>query len=531
MIDRPMPTPVPDRNIWVPAVLGLLTLLIHLATNRCYGYFSDEFYYIACGDHLAWGYVDHAPLIAAIAASAHALFGDSLFGVRFFPAVAHASLVLCTGAIARALGGGRFAQGLAALAVLTAPVYLACSTILNMNPFDQLLWSLCSFVLIGIFIRDKPRGWVLFGAIAGIGLMNKHSFILFLVAASLSLLLTRERRWLLTRGPWLASLIAAAIFLPNVVWQIRHHWPTLEFLRNALAVKSYSGSILEFTAAQVMLLHPVSAPLWIVGLGALLFSREMARARTLGLSFVLVWVVIVASKGKTYYLAPAYPPLFAAGAVALTRFANERRRAWIMPVYATMLALSSIVLAPLFIPMLSPESFTRYADAIGFMGPRDGRHGTAGLPPYFGDMFGWEDMVATVARVYHRLTPEERAHCTIFAYKYGEAGAINLLGRKYGLPEAVSGHNNFFLWGPPSADRNIVITVGEPPEDVGRACEEVEEAAVYRHDFNLSYEFMRQAAGSMICPTCGKLTDLPILVGRHFRRPWQQIWPGCKKYI
>lgn len=531
MINRASTTTHTGGVLWVPAALSVLTLMIHFATNELYGYFRDEFYYIACGDHLAWGYVDHAPLIAAVAAVARALFGDTLFGARFFPALAHAGLVLCTGATARALGGGRFAQGLAALSVLTAPVYLASSTILNMNPFDQLFWSLCSLVLIGIFTRNLPRGWLLLGAIAGVGLMNKHSIVILVVAILIAMLMTRERRWLGTRWPWLAGLIALSIFLPNLAWQMQHDWPTLEFLKNALARKSHFGSLPGFIAAQVMFLHPVSAPLWIAGLCALLFSRDMARVRVLGLSFILVWVTVVASKGNSYHLAPAYPPLLATGAVALTRFAANARWEWVQPAYASVLAISSLALAPLFIPMLSPELFCRYASTIGFVGSRAEPPGAAGPPRYFGDMFGWEEMVATVARVYQTLTPEERARCTIFACNYGEAGAINLLGRKYGLPRAVSGHNNYYLWGPPSSDRNVVITVGESIESLRASCRDVEVAAVFRHEYNMPYEFMRQAAGSMICSQCGKLGDLPILVGRRFRMRWQEIWPSRKKYI
>jgi len=531
MTDRVPPVPAPDGIPFVPSVLALLTLLIHFGTSGRYGYFRDELYYIACGNHLAWGYVDHAPLIAAVAAGAHVLFGDSLFGARFFPALAHGGTVLCTGAIARTLGGGRFAQGLAALSVLTAPVYLASSTILNMNPFDQLLWSLCSLVLIEIFLRERRRGWLLFGALAGVGLMNKHSIIFFLAASVLAMLLTRERRWLATRWPYLSGLIAAVIFLPNLVWQVHHHWPTLEFLRHVLASKTYPRSILAFLGAQSMLLHPVSAPIWILGLGALLFSREMARVRALGLSFVLVSVILFASKGNWYHLAPAYPPLLAAGMVALTRVADEQRWRWITPAYTSILALSSIALAPLFAPVLSPVGFMRYANAIGYAEPRAAWHPTARQPGYFGDMFGWEEMVATVARVYRRLTPEERAHCMIFACNYGEAGAIDLLGQEYGLPKAVSGHNNYYLWGPPTADRTIVITVGESLENVRESCGEVEEAAVFRHEYNMPYGFMWQAAGSLICPQCGKLTDLPILVGRHFKKPWSVLWPNCKRYI
>ena len=504
-------------DIWLLASLAALALLIHLLTLGRYGYFRDELYYVACGRHLDWGYVDHTPFIAVVAAVVRIVLGESLFALRLFPALAHAGLVLTAGLTTRALGGSRFAQGLAALATLAAPVYLGSASILNMNPFDQLLWALCSLLLIQILAREPSRDrglWILFGVVAGVGLMNKHSMAFFLVAAAIGVALSSERRRLLTPGPWIAASIAALMLSPNLIWQVQHHWPTLEFLRNAAAHKNYSGSIGEFVVAQIMLLQPVSAPLWVLGLGALLFAPWARRFRAIGWGSVIVFVLIVASRGKNYYLAPAYPPLVAAGAVALTRLVTRPRWAWVGPVYASLIAITTIVILPLCVPILPPETYVRYAHALRYEEPRSERHRAARLPQGFADMFGWEEMVATVARVYQTLTPEERARCTIFASNYGEAGAIDLFGPKLGLPRAVSGHNSYWLWGPPDSSKTIVITIGESVEDVGESCARVEQAAVFRHPWNMPYE-----------------SDLPILIGRDFKMPWREIWPRCKEYI
>ena len=283
--------------------------------------------------------------------------------------------------------------------------------------------------------------------------MNKHSMVLFLVATLLAMLLTRERRWLATPWPWLGGVIAATILLPNMAWQVRHHWPTLEFLGNTVAKKSGSGSHLGLFKAQLMLLHPMSAPLWIGGLGALLFWTELRRARVIGLTFVLVWVMVDVLHGNDYHLAPAFPPLLAAGAVSLVRFADTYRCQWIKSTHVAALALSSILTVPLFIIPVLP--------------------------------------------------PEDRARCANLAGNYGEAAAIDLLGPKYGLPRAVSGHNNYYLWGPPSADRSVVITVGESAKEIGTLCRDVEEATVFRHGYNMAFEVMRQSAGTMAAHPVG----------------------------
>jgi hypothetical protein len=229
---------------------------------------------------------------------------------------------------------------------------------------------------------------------------------------------------------------------------------------------------------------------------------------------VLVLLVMIALKAKHYYLAPAFTALLAAGAVAVTRFAAARRWPWLAPAYALLVLLGGALIAPLAIPILPPETLVRYTHAIGITEPRSERHRPAKLPQTFADMHGWEEMVATVARVYDSLPPEERARCAIFASNYGEAGAIDFFGPRYKLPKASCGHNSYWLWGPANPEADIVITVGEDPEDVAESFHEVTEAARFSHEYNMPYE-----------------SDLPILIGRRPRMSWREIWPNTKDYI
>jgi hypothetical protein len=400
------------------------------------------------------------------------------------------------------------------VAVLVGPVFLSGGTLLTMNAFEQLLWPVCAFALV-VALRDgSPRAWVGFGVAAGLALMNKHSTGFFLMALAAGLLLTPERRVLRTRWPWIAVGLACLVFAPNVVWQARHDWPTLEFLRNAAARKNYPVPPLEFLKAQVLLVHPLALPLWLAGLWFFLIDGRGRGLRLLGWAFVLLFVLFLVIKAKHYYLSPAYPMLMASGSVLLAdRLSGRRGRALFVAALALLIA-GGALLAPFALPVLPRDDFVRYSNRLGIREPPSERHRPARLPQTFADMFGWEEMTAAVARVYHSLSPEERARCTIYASNYGEAGAIDFFGPQYGLPRVTCGHNSYWLWGPPNPEADVVITVGEDVEDVEKACNRVEEAASFSHEWNMPYE-----------------SDLPILIGRDFKLGWRDMWPATKEYI
>jgi 4-amino-4-deoxy-L-arabinose transferase-like glycosyltransferase len=276
---RQLPRLAPHLAPIVPALaLGnaLLHLAVILAGIGSYGYFRDELYYVACGERLAWGYVDHPPLVALVARLATELFGTSPLALRILPILAGSGVVLMTGLLARELGGGRFAQGLAALCVVIAPAYLFTFHILSMNAFDVLLWALGAWVLARIMrlLRTGDRRlWLAFGLIAGLGLLNKWSFLFFGFGVFAGLLLTPARRQLLTPWPWLGGALAGLLALPHVLWQIAHGWPTLEFIANATADKNVALAPGAFLAEQVMQVHPLTLPVWLGGLVFCLAAR------------------------------------------------------------------------------------------------------------------------------------------------------------------------------------------------------------------------------------------------------------------
>jgi len=511
--------------MWVMlGLLGSVKFLIHAALANRYGYFRDELYFLDCARHLDWGYVDHAPMIGLWAKIA-LLFGGSLPALRLLPALAGAGLVVLSGLLAWRLGGGRFAQAMAALAVLAAPIYLGTDSILSMNAFEPLFWMGAVFVVLRILQPEDhqpsiagaggPRAWIAVGVLLGLGLMNKHSTAFFAFALAVGLLLTRERQALRTRWPWIGAAAAVLIFLPNILWQVRHDFATLEDLGNvARQGKNVVLGPLEFLGQQILILHPVLLPLWLAGL-VWLFAARRGRLRMLGWTYLVLFGLMFALKGKNYYLAPIYPMLLAAGAVALEsglgRMRGSVRLAAQTAIVAVVLAAGTMT-APLALPLLEPAAYVAYEKRLGFAPPKTEVAHRGPLPQLFGDQFGWEELVSDVAGIYGRLAPEERARTGIFANNYGEAGAINLFGPRFGLPPAVSAHQTHFLWGPGRSRGDIFIVLQDTRKDLEEVCASVEEAAVHSHPWGMAEE------------------NRPIYVCRGLKTPLAEMWPRLKHW-
>jgi len=442
-------------------------LLLHLFTSvRHYGYFRDELYYLDMARHLDWGYVDAAPLIAVYAKIA-LLMGGSLAALRILPALAGTALVALTILITRELGGSRYAQFLAGLAVLLTPAFLLEDSLLTMNAFEPLFWMGCMLVIARILRTGDSRLWIWFGVLSGLGLENKHSTLFFGFAVAVALLLTEHRREFLKPWIWMAGLIAIALFMPNLIWEIRHHFPTLEDLENVHREgKNVVLGPLAFIKEQIIDMHPILFPVWVSGLIWFLWDR---RWRVLGLTFLVFFAAMEIAHGKNYYVFPIYPMVFAGGAVVIERWLS-RRAGGIRAAIPAVIVLGVLPLVPLFTFMLSPERLLPYQEKIGFKISKSETHHESLLPQPFADQFGWPEMVREVAEIYNSLPPEERAKTGIWTGNYGEAGAINLFGPKYGLPTAYSRHQNHWYWGPPKQKYENFIVLEWSPDDVRDSC-------------------------------------------------------------
>ena len=431
-----------------------------MTANR-YGIFRDELYYLACAEHLDWGYVDQPPLIALIAWIARHLFGDGLIGLRLFPAIAGAATVWLTGKLTREMGGNTFAQVLAALAVMAVPIFLVMHHWLTMNAFEPLIWLGCVWCTVRAINRNDARYWVWFGLLAGLGMENKYTTAFFVFAIVVGLALTRARRFLLSPYFWIGAIIALSIFLPNLVWLVRNHFPFLELMHNIR--RSHRDVVrgpFAFILDQAMIMNPILFPLWLGGLAWLFFGRDGRRFRVLGVVYLIMLVTFIALHAKNYYLGSIYPMLFAAGAIAFERVTATRSRRWGRVVYAILIVGSTIVLAPTVSPIFSAEGAIAYQQKLGFEPPKAEYQRTGPLPQHFADEFGWEEMAREAARIYNSLSPQERVKTSIFANSYGQASAIDFFGPRLGLPKSICNHQSYWLWGPRDYDGSTVIVLG-----------------------------------------------------------------------
>ncbi len=339
--------------------IALARLAVHLLTNGGYGYARDELYYIACGNHLDWGYVDHPPMTPFLARLVTSVAGTSLAAIRFLPAVAAAAITFVAGRIARELGGKLFAQVLTAVAVSIGYSSLAFGTVLTTNVFDQFFWAAALYLFTVILVRGDARHWIWLGVVLGLGLMNKHPVAFLGGAMFVGLVLSDERKHLGTRWPWYAAGAALLVFLPNIVWEVGHGWPTLEFLKRAEINRMPRVAPWGFFLGQVFSLHLLLLPVWLIGLWRALAGKEEKKLRPVGLAYLALFVYFLLSRAKSYYLIPFYPPLLALGWVAVERWIAARKLRWAPAVVVVVLLAGGAVTAPLALPVLEPEALIR----------------------------------------------------------------------------------------------------------------------------------------------------------------------------
>ena len=492
--------------------IAALKLIFHLAAIGRYGYFRDELYYLASTEHLSWGYVDHPPFSIALLAVVRALFGDSLIAVRIVPALAGVATVWLTGVIAWQLGGGRFAQGLAALAALFSPVFLGIDHFYSMNALELLFWTAGASLVLAALESGRTRDWVWLGVLLGLGLLNKISMSWFAAGLVVGLLVTPYRRVFRQRGIWSGGVVAGLVFLPHVVWQVQHGWPTLEFMHNATTQKMASISPVSFLTEQILSNNPGAFLIW---LGGLVYGlvRAGPRARVLVWIYLTVFALLIfGGHSRASYLAPAYPMVFALGGIAVEVVSRAHR--WLQPASAALVVVFGLVALPMALPVLPVETFVRYQAALHQTPSTDERQEMGALPQHYADMFGWDDMVALVARAYEELTPEERQHARVFGQNYGEAGAVDVLGRHLGLPRAMSGHNSYWLWGPGSEPIDVLIIIGGDREDNAQFFEDITIVGQTSSPWSMPYE-----------------RGLDVSIARKPKLDLRQAWPRVKEFI
>jgi hypothetical protein len=485
-------------------------LVLHALANGNYGFFRDELYFIVCGDRPDWGYVDQPAVVPLLASWSHAVFGDFLWGFRLLPALAMTATVALTAEFTRLVGGGRFAQWLAGLCVLLGPIFLLMGVLFFTDMFQALTWLGLAWVLVRLEQTEDERWWLAFGAIVGFGFNTKYTIAFYLAALAIGLLATSRRKSLLRPWIYLGALVAGIMMLPNLIWQQSHGWPFLELGKAAIGGKNAAMSPPSFLLQQILYIGPWAAAVWLCGLWACMSRPAVPVARAFAIAWLVLALMFDVLHGKPYYLHAIYPILLAFGA--------QRIEGWTRAPAVRGAALGGATLlgalaAPFTLPILPVETFIRYQKAVGFMPTVGERLTSAALPQYYADMFGWQDMAKRVASVYWSLPPRDRARAVFYGGNYGEAAAIDVFGRRLGLPPAISGRNNYYLWGPRGHDGGVIIIIGGRPQHYAELFRRFDVVGRIDAAYAMPYE-----------------TDQPIYVLRDMKTPLAAYWPKVKSY-
>lgn len=513
--------PRPPFAAGVVLVLAALNFGLHMIVLAItpFGIHRDAFLYFAMGDHLRLWHMDFPPLIAIMGNIQTAIFGHTLAAARVFPALEGCALLVTAALIARELGGGRFAQGLAALPMFTAGIFLRPANLFQPVVLDQLWWTLALLFLARAARADAegdPRAgrnaWLAFGLAMGLGLLTKFSILFIGLAILCALLVTRLRRALATPWPWAAAAIAFAIGSPSIVGQINLGFPVAGQMRSLNASQLVHVSYASFVLGQPLMTGPIAWLVSVMGAAALLVWRPLRPYRVVGLACIFAFVLLMVLHGKAYYIGPIYPTLFAAGAVWLDGASLARApsvpRVFRWGVVAGMIGIGIIGL-PITLPILSPERTAAYIVRLGAEAVNETNWGgTDLLPQDFADQLGWERQSEIVARVYDSLSPADQSQTVIGADNYGEAGALEFYGPRYHLPPVVCGCGSYWYFGPGTRPGNVLIDVGTDSTGLATIWRDVRLAARIRSPWSVMEE-----------------RDVPVWIARDPRITLQQAWP------
>jgi 4-amino-4-deoxy-L-arabinose transferase-like glycosyltransferase len=504
------PPPRPAFATSLVLVQAAIKLVVHATVNlrTPYGVHRDELLYLAMGHHLKlWG-MDFPPGIAIVAEVSRTFLGDSLVAIRAFPALFGAGVLVLAALVARELGGGRIAQGLAAFCVLTSPLFLRSANLLQPVVMDQLIWTAALYVLARLCRGYGPGGWPLLGLILGLGLLTKFSVAFVGLAITAGVLLAPLRGALLTPWPWVGLAFALIIGLPSLVGQIQLNFPVLAQLADLRSSQLGQIGPADFLLGQ--LLWGPATLLAVVGLYGLLAASALRHFRALGWSCLAALLILILLQGKSYYAGPIHPTLFAAGSVLFERAARGLMGEILQVATVAVLFAFAVVTLPLGLPILPPAAMARYARALGVEAAVRTNTGEVGtLPQDYADMLGWEEQVAAVARVYHGLPAGARERTVVVAGNYGEAGALDYYGRRYGVPRVVSPAGSYWFFGPGELPGDVVITIGVAADDLRRYFDSVATAGTVTHPWAVEEE-----------------RHLTINVATGRRTTLQQLWPS-----
>lgn len=507
---------ISGKTYVLPAAIAGALFFFHVFFNLLdsYGIFRDEFYYLAATRRLAWGYVDHPPLSVFLLKVQTLILGDSLTALRVMPALAVSGAVFLSGRMVQLMRGGITAVALACVAVATAPVYIAMGSFYSMNSFDIFLWTAAACLFVLLTENPAPGYWLLTGVVMGLGLLNKVGFLWLGAGFFVGILFTPMRKQMLTPWPYLSAVIAFTIFSPFIFWNLTHEFAHLEFMQNAIANKYNGITRIDFIRGIFEILNPVSALVWLPGLYFYFFSSTGKNYRLLGILFLTVFMILLLNgHSKAEYIAPAFPVLYAGGAIFLEQKFDGSRRKWVPFLLVVLIFFTSLLLLPYAKPVLPPETFISYQKSLGFSQKNSEGKEVKQLPQFYADRFGWKELAETTSDVFRSLSPAEQKSALVFTQNYGEAGALEYYSRQYPLPPVVSGHNAYWHWPSGKEKLETLIIIGGEKKDHEETFDEVTVAAIHHSRYAMPYE-----------------DNLPVFICRKPKFSFKEAWKSAKKY-
>lgn len=505
------------RSDYLPLVpVVLLKIVLHLITINRYGYFIDELYNIDAARHVSHGILEMSSLGPFIYAGWIYLFGPSMASVRILALIPGVITVFVAWGIAGELGGQRFARFMTALFVCLCPVWLAFNSFLGCDGFDQAATAVFLLLLVRILKTGNRKLWIIAGITAGIAILFKQTLLFYGLALFISLLFTKERKVFASGYFWTAVVCGILILMPQVIWEYRHGWPLLEYWSVYARYRTYHASPAEFVVMQILLYVPMAAPVWMAGCCNFIFNKKMEKYRTLGLLYIFLMPVCFILNVKAYVSAAIYPVLFAGGMILLEEYFATGWKKTLKQVYSVLIIFTAILAVPHGLPVFNVESQAGYFQLFSLMNSRVQFDSFAKvtLPEFMADRIGWEERVKAVAEVYNSLPDEEKKKTSIFAGYNGFAGAIDLLGKKYNLPDVLCGHASYYLWGYGDQKPENLITVQIPCESLEPICSEIKIGGYIPFiPYAMPYD-----------------NDKPICVCKKMKYGVEEIWPLTKHY-
>ena len=491
---------------WAAWSVAAVVAVLHFSTAGQYDAFRNELYFIVCGRHPALGYVDQPPIIPLLAAATQ-LGGVNVWFLRVPAVLAAVALVPLAVAFATLLGASARGAWISAVMLASAALLTALTATLSTSTFEALTFTAVAYLITRAHLRNEPALYIWAGIVAGVSFEIRYGILMWAVGLAVGILAAGPREILRARDLWLGAAIASLIALPNVVWQAAHGFPFLELVRNDNS-GNLIGSPGEFALTQVFLMNFLTAPLWLAGIIAPFVSKRLAPFRFLSVTFVVTVAFIFATHGKAYYTGAAYPTMFALGAAAVTNLPRI-----LLAVWAALTVVNAVPALPFVLPVESPEKLKYTMDHLTFkLKPMERAGIGAPLMQTFSDEFGWRDLARTVGEVYTSLPAADRGKAAIFASNYGEAAAIDVYGAH--LPPALSGNNQYYLWGPRGYDGSVVIAVNVDPDQWSRLCDVARVVATFgTSQYAMPYE-----------------THRPIVLCTGMRPPLARVWPQFKHY-